>query len=206
MTFKGYKQTSEHIQKSSDSRRYANKLTTACLRCGVVDRFPSGQCRPCSYVRLEQRIQLPCSKCHVQDWSKHGQCRSCKRITYRKWVVANPEKAKARHERNMFLQRNTTVRQKLSRELKCRYNITIEDYDQMLLDQNGVCALCFKQDTFRLSVDHDHRCCAGNKSCGKCVRGLLCRPCNAALTREHNIGWFNRAEQYVNRHLIRIAI
>lgn len=27
-------------------------------------------------------------------------------------------------------------------------------------------------------VDHDHDCCPGGWSCGRCVRGLICSECN----------------------------
>src|SRR4029077_2130187 len=32
-----------------------------------------------------------------------------------------------------------------------------------------------------LAVDHDHNCCPGAHSCGKCIRGILCGTCNSAL-------------------------
>jgi hypothetical protein len=33
----------------------------------------------------------------------------------------------------------------------------------------------------RACVDHDHACCPGAKSCGKCVRSLLCASCNKGI-------------------------
>jgi hypothetical protein len=65
-----------------------------------------------------------------------------------------------------------------------KYGISIEKYHKMLEEQNYSCKICgLKESTYRkrLSIDHDHSCCPDSKSCGKCVRGLLCHHCNAGL-------------------------
>jgi hypothetical protein len=63
------------------------------------------------------------------------------------------------------------------------YGISAADYESMLATQGGGCAICSvpPEPDRRLYVDHDHRCCPGRRSCGECVRGLLCRHCNLAL-------------------------
>lgn len=70
--------------------------------------------------------------------------------------------------------------------LKAKFGLSLEDYDRMLAEQGGTCAICpateagGRHNTF-FAVDHDHACCPGKGSCGKCVRGLLCAKCNFAL-------------------------
>ena len=66
------------------------------------------------------------------------------------------------------------------RNLWARYRLRPEQFHQMIVDQGGLCACCGVQvETWH--VDHDHACCEGRNSCGKCVRALLCGPCNTTL-------------------------
>lgn len=68
--------------------------------------------------------------------------------------------------------------------LRANYNISVADYDAMLTAQGGVCAVCGNRCSSgkALAVDHDHACCPeSGKSCGKCVRGLLCAKCNTGI-------------------------
>jgi hypothetical protein len=58
---------------------------------------------------------------------------------------------------------------------KRKYGITLNEYNRMLEDQGGVCAVCGKvcNSGKRLAVDHNHLT-------GK-VRGLLCINCNQGI-------------------------
>lgn len=72
------------------------------------------------------------------------------------------------------------------------YSLTVEEYEQMLRNQNGVCAICgTAPKKKRLHVDHNHYT-------GK-VRALLCAGCNLiAGFLEHQ----KRAmvEEYLAKH------
>jgi hypothetical protein len=64
------------------------------------------------------------------------------------------------------------------------YGLTQEEFDMILAAQNDACAMCHEpfEAGQRIHVDHDHACCQRkNRSCGKCIRGLLCHTCNIAL-------------------------
>jgi hypothetical protein len=72
-----------------------------------------------------------------------------------------------------------------------KYTLTEEDYAELLASQNGKCAVCLTvppdgNPRNGFHVDHDHACCPGRRSCGRCVRGLLCGECNRALGMLHD--------------------
>jgi len=66
------------------------------------------------------------------------------------------------------------------------YNLSEKDYSDMLLFQNGKCAICGKEKD-KLCIDHDHK--TGE------VRGLLCIKCNS------NLGWYENNKEKINNYL-----
>lgn len=84
-----------------------------------------------------------------------------------------------------------------------RYNISLEDYNKLLDDQDNKCAICqrtFTQDDI-ICVDHDHKCCPGKNSCGKCIRGLLCKSCNFLLGNSgDNATVLLQASKYIEKY------
>lgn len=58
--------------------------------------------------------------------------------------------------------------------LESTYDLTLEDFNEMMNKQNHTCAICHKkEDGKHLFVDHCHE--TGE------VRGLLCRLCNFGI-------------------------
>jgi hypothetical protein len=94
--------------------------------------------------------------------------------------------------------------------LRTRYQMTPEHYQARFDAQHGLCACCGQPETrktpsgvgvARLCVDHDHRCCPGDRSCGLCVRQLLCTRCNTAVGYvEATPGLWEPIADYLDRH------
>ena len=103
-----------------------------------------------------------------------------------------------------------TLEQRAWRVLKYtlyNHTMTVEQYTALRVTQADRCGACREPLRFGVSravtVDHDPRCCQYDKlstgrtkgmpiSCGKCVRALLCGPCNRA------IGFFERYPQRIH--------
>lgn len=84
-----------------------------------------------------------------------------------------------------------------------KYKMSGEQYQKLLEEQDYVCAICGKANANGqdLYVDHDHSCCSGSKSCGKCIRGLLCHKCNSALGLfDDSIESLNKAVEYRKKY------
>lgn len=82
--------------------------------------------------------------------------------------------------------------------LKHKYKLTLEQFNKMLDEQNGKCALCQKEHSGRkdrksLFVDHCHKT---NK-----VRGLLCNKCNCGLGNfQDNTDYLQSAIDYLKKN------
>lgn len=103
---------------------------------------------------------------------RDGWCKDCRKDANKAYYRANKQKVLAARaawglanpERDKFLKVRST------------YGLTEEQWAGLV---GSPCAICGAQDD--LQVDHDHSCCGGPKSCGSCVRGMLCRRCNTGL-------------------------
>lgn len=113
----------------------------------------------------------------------------------RLWRIDNLEKAKQNSKKSVAKYQKTekSKESNLKRQLRVKFGITVEQYQEILKAQNYSCFICnkhyseFKQ---RLAVDHNHTTLE--------IRGLLCHHCNGKIVASHTKGdWFRMIADYV---------
>lgn len=117
--------------------------------------------------------------------AKEPQCPECREAGRLKAEAFN-QSAEGKAYRHGYYVANK--RHHAARNLKRKSGMTEHDYRKLLAAQGGKCAICGDTNPGgrwkhrgRFHVDHDHACCPGKSSCGRCVRGLLCGACNVGL-------------------------
>jgi hypothetical protein len=109
----------------------------------------------------------------VKESTKRSNERSKKNGLQRAWRAKNKDKT-AKYDREWAQKHPEKILAKSRRRNLRKFGLVPEQYEAMLQNQGGVCAICgMNRDARRLAVDHDH---ATNK-----VRGILCHFCNTAL-------------------------
>ena len=132
------------------------------------------------------------------------------------WYAANPKRCAKTRAKNyqenkqkykdnaaMFSKRHPNRRRKIARKchLKTTFHMTLEDFAKLFTKQRKRCAGCGSKRHHGKgwNIDHDHACCPSRKSCGKCIRGILCARCNQALgLLQDSIATLTRLARYLS--------
>ncbi len=125
----------------------------------------------CTLCKKEKEITLFYKRKEYTD-GLDCYCKECKNKKSREHYWNNIEANREYHR--LYKLRNKEKRQKWI--LKDLYNLPIEKYNDMFIEQGGRCAICGKHQVEfkkKLCVDHNHET-------GK-IRGLLCNKCNSLL-------------------------
>ena len=111
-------------------------------------------------------------------------CKKCSGTTYYKEKDGR-KRCRACHKKRMSLYYKTTNYKVANARRRGvhKYRLTKAQYDKLVAEQQGICALCGEKPKNGLVIDHDHNT---NK-----VRALLCASCNSGL------GFFRDNQDYL---------
>jgi recombination endonuclease VII len=156
-------------------REHDHSRLKACRKCGIEKQFTNENFRLVREKRSGREytyIKNSCRPCEIQD-----------RMAYYR-LNEITEKYKRRQWMLYPVVRN--------QRLKWQYGITLEEYNELLRKQGGVCLICEAAPAeirngkiVSFPVDHDHKT-------GK-VRGILCGFCNRGL------GSFKDSKEFLER-------
>jgi hypothetical protein len=141
-----------------------------------------------------------CQECLLKYSAEYRQNNRQKtRESSARYRAENLEKVRTDDRRR----HNENKERQVSWTLKSVYGITLEEYNDILVKQNNVCAICNKPEKCldyrtgtvkRLSVDHCH---TTDK-----IRGLLCSGCNRGIGYlKEDFTIFEAATRYLKKHM-----
>lgn len=140
-----------------------------CKKCGLTksfDEFGNNKNR-------KDKLSTYCRVCHNHIAKLHREKNpDASSQASLRWYYKHKEEYK-----QIFCERQRKRREKNPEynkniQLKSKYNIDLETYKTMVIEQNHLCKICNKH-TNSLVIDHCHKT---NK-----IRGLLCTQCNTGL-------------------------
>jgi hypothetical protein len=174
-----------------------------------VTKEKDGKDYYCKYCRVGQSIKshrggnkkkCTVSECETNHYAK-GMCRNHYtrmqrngQLEYKKNVVIDGKTYKYGDIQITYMRKS---------QIKSTYNL---DYDTYLEMAKDGCNICGQFTERHLQVDHDHNCCNGYKSCGECVRGIVCNRCNQTIAKydsrkirlDHPL--YEKVKEYVDEH------
>lgn len=183
------------ISMYARDKRNLNGLQSSCNECKTKQKREARE-RIRQGIGVKDVTHKKCTQCSqvkevVEFYKDSGlsdgyavKCKECKDKTTAKWREEN------RTENNIIAKRyriNNPEKYK-NAVLKSLYGLTLEQYQQMKIEQGGKCKIC-KRIPKKLMVDHNH-------ATGE-VRGLLCHGCNRGIAIMDNAEYYASAKQYL---------
>jgi hypothetical protein len=156
-----------------------------CPSCGQskaenafsIDRRKSdgldSYCREC---KKQKRQAVP--RARQQAYQNRWRAKNADRVREKERAdyTANPERFKARQDRYRAKHPERVSARRREMTL-AGHGLTPEDFEAMMIAQEGRCAICGSEDpkhwSGKFSIDHDHQTMV--------VRGLLCSECNRGM-------------------------
>ena len=149
---------------------HTSNVEKQCNRCGDLKSVADFYKNPAGKGGLRPECKA-CTAAARRYWYEHNREDEIARV--REWQVENKDRVLESQRKR----RQQPDRKRKDRDgyLRRKYGITLEQCEELLAAQGGVCAICGRQprDDISLHIDHDHE--SGRN------RGLLCFRCNNAL-------------------------
>lgn len=138
-----------------------DKPVKPCIRCGAVDRYKSGRCRPCAIKFAINWNERNPEKVKEIDRKRHRKNAQKRNAKSKEWRKLNPERAKnniikwcEKNKNIMHIYYTKSNHNRRARLKSCNGKVSLDIIDKLLKLQNGRCACCGKKLDGKYHLDH----------------------------------------------------